>query len=128
MEKQPNVDVELGEINELDIDDRFDAQPAAGGEPRPNPPILFTLKGTPSTEYLTALSEYTSRLYQISIPEYEPLRIYNLEHISQELDALSYKVFKARDCSQDDLDRLRLLLHEQGMCYQPLQCTMNQMC
>lgn len=127
MEKQLNVDVEVAERGTRVIVDRLDANPAAGGESKQNPPILFTLNGIPSTEYLIALAESTSRLHQISIPEYEPLRLYNLEHISQELDALSYKVFKSRDCSRDDLDRLRLLLHEQGIYFQVLKYVAKQL-
>ena len=50
-----------------------------------------------------------------SIATFRKLRQYNIEHIARELDEMADKVFDLREATSNDLDRLRVLLHEQGI-------------
>jgi hypothetical protein len=69
--------------------------------------------------YLEGLKGYADSLCDTdlnnpSVSYYGRLRFYSLQHICQELNALSSKALKAANPSWHDLERLRLLLHEHG--------------
>jgi hypothetical protein len=76
-------------------------------------------------EYLAQLAAYALNQvecsskpweYQPTIDNFRKLRQYSLEHIARQLDALNHKAFITKDPTLQDLDRLRVLLHEQGEC------------
>jgi hypothetical protein len=69
--------------------------------------------------YLEGLKGYAKSLSDANlnnpaISYYGTLRLYSLQHTSQELNALSDKALKAGNPTWHDLERLRLLLHEHG--------------
>lgn len=80
--------------------------------------ILFTADGPLSPNYLRSLASSASRLNkdlsEPAIPYYGQLRLYSMQHITQELNYLRIKAFKDLSISRAELERLRFLLHEQG--------------
>jgi hypothetical protein len=84
----------------------------------PRAEILFTSDGALSPNYLRGLAASASRLNkdlsEPAIPYYGQLRLYSMQHITQELNYLRIKAFKDLDISREELERLRFLLHEQG--------------
>lgn len=102
-------------------------QPAQKENARTDPAADLLCSGTISNdkEYLAQLAayalnqvEYSSKPweYQPTIDNFRKLRQYSLEHIARQLDSLNYKAFSTKDPTMQDLDRLRVLLHEQGEC------------
>jgi hypothetical protein len=78
-----------------------------------------------SKQYLVELAAYAQIkqeanytkhwIHLPNIATFRHLRQYNLEHIARELDKMSKKAFDLIEATPNDLDRLRLLLHEQGV-------------
>jgi len=94
----------------------FDAPYAEDAAP------LFTADRALSPEYLAGLAGSASRLNidlsSPAIPYYGQLRLYSMQHMTQELNYLRIKAFRTTDISREELERLRFLLHEQGRLYQ----------
>lgn len=87
--------------------------------------ISFTANGPLSPNYLRSLASSASRLNkdlsEPAIPYYGQLRLYSMQHITQELNYLRIKAFKDLNISRAELERLRLLLHEQGKRFRTVQ-------
>lgn len=82
-------------------------------------PDLSTADGKVSCEYLRNLTSYGNHigiedLANPCIPYYRQLRLYNMQHITQELNHLRAAALRTQDISREELERLRILLHTQG--------------
>jgi hypothetical protein len=67
-----------------------------------------------SVKYFSGLAEYSCRNDPPSIPSFRRLRRFHIEHVSQELDMLAHKALGEKYPSPEDLDRIGVLLHQQG--------------
>ncbi|KAL2075186.1 hypothetical protein VTL71DRAFT_128 [Oculimacula yallundae] len=95
-------------------DQKSSSTPAFDGQWPPHPDYLAGLQG-----YARGLS--ISDLNNPFIPYHGTLRFYSLQHTCQELNDLSKKTLDGASATRDDLERLRLLLHEQAVAMKDLE-------
>jgi hypothetical protein len=103
------------------IHPNVDSTAAPASIPISNPPIPICQSHPQSLPDLSKFAKPYST-------DFCRVRAFSVEHMSQELEALSHKVFEGSVVSKDDLDRLRVLLHAQGQSVRqrdakPLACT-----
>ena len=113
MEKQTQQD-RVSNIVREEFDRKYQGRGLGDAQP------TFDGAWPPSERYLAGLAAYANNLdpsldlSSPSIPYYGTLRVYSLQHMCQELNHLSRKTLDEANASWHDLERMRLLLREQG--------------